>query len=552
MPAINHMRLTRTMSLREQPVVRTSSMSAIDKKVNDRTRRLQRYYSEGGSVMDVREAFYRTPPATPPYTTIAEEETSPFIWGELATDVYPVRWYILFLFSSLALTQSAVWNTWGPIAESAEIVFGIQKKEIALLSNWTCITIVLSMVFFLWLMEQKGLRWSVVVTAGLLTLGTGIRCITPKPPLVSWLMHIGAILNGLAGPVSMAAPPVISSTWFPATERTTATAIGSIFIYIGIAIPFIIGPIMVSSPPLNSKLVNFTAINSSLQHHPSQLKELIKSLKMQDENYVQNQEDGIMKLMYIEFGWTTLLFIVICIYFPEHPPKPPSLTASTDRVDFKRGIIEIFSNTGFWLAATPYALSGGFYIGWSGVLEVILSPLHVSQDVAGWLGFYSTIGGCIAGLLVGRLADLFAGRMKEFIIALFTGSAIMMAWFTCICMGWTKLTIPTLYISCILGISFLNGTIPLFFEMTCETCYPIAEFVTCGCLTMSVSLMASILLFLFWIPGIGTAWVNWCLLCSIILCIPLLMLFKAHYKRLVIDQIGDERRDSIKSMMTES
>jgi hypothetical protein len=32
-------------------------------------------------------------------------------------------------------------------------------------------------------------------------------------------------LNGLAGPVAMGGPPVLSALWFPANERTTATAL---------------------------------------------------------------------------------------------------------------------------------------------------------------------------------------------------------------------------------------------------------------------------------------------------------------------------------------
>ena len=55
------------------------------------------------------------------------------------------------------------------------------------------------------------------------------------------LMHVGHFLNGLGGPVAMAAPPILSAVWFPAKERTTATAIGTVLNYFGVALSFIMG-----------------------------------------------------------------------------------------------------------------------------------------------------------------------------------------------------------------------------------------------------------------------------------------------------------------------
>lgn len=60
-------------------------------------------------------------------------------------------------------------------------------------------------------------------------------------PLLSRLMHLGQMFNGLAGPVAMAGPPAVSSVWFPTHQRTTATAIGTAFASAGTAVGFIIG-----------------------------------------------------------------------------------------------------------------------------------------------------------------------------------------------------------------------------------------------------------------------------------------------------------------------
>jgi len=54
-------------------------------------------------------------------------------------------------------------------------------------------------------------------------------------------IHGGQMLNGLAGPVCMAASSLISATWFPANQRTTATSIILLSGNVGFALSFVIG-----------------------------------------------------------------------------------------------------------------------------------------------------------------------------------------------------------------------------------------------------------------------------------------------------------------------
>ena len=54
-------------------------------------------------------------------------------------------------------------------------------------------------------------------------------------------MHIGQFLTGMGGPIAMAAPPVISATWFPAKQRSTATGLMLCLLMLGIALSYIVG-----------------------------------------------------------------------------------------------------------------------------------------------------------------------------------------------------------------------------------------------------------------------------------------------------------------------
>ena len=48
-----------------------------------------------------------------------EEGKTPLVGETLI--VYGRRWYILALFSFLALYQCCVWNTWGPVVNSVQV-----------------------------------------------------------------------------------------------------------------------------------------------------------------------------------------------------------------------------------------------------------------------------------------------------------------------------------------------------------------------------------------------------------------------------------------------
>lgn len=69
--------------------------------------------------------------------------------------VYGRRWLVLLLFSLLGFAQGLLWNTWGPIQNSARLAFGFSGWDIALLVFWGPIGFA-PCFFFMWLMDKKG------------------------------------------------------------------------------------------------------------------------------------------------------------------------------------------------------------------------------------------------------------------------------------------------------------------------------------------------------------------------------------------------------------
>ena len=65
-------------------------------------------------------------------------------------------------------------------------------------------------------------------------------------------------------------------------------------------------------------------------------------------------------------------------------------------------ILNISRNGSVWLIVLAYALPTGILGVWQSVLDVNLKPLGISQTTAGYMGFWQTLAGCTAGLVIAR------------------------------------------------------------------------------------------------------------------------------------------------------
>ncbi|CAH2305014.1 disrupted in renal carcinoma 2 [Pelobates cultripes] len=327
------------------------------------------------------------------------------------------------------------------------------------------------------------------------------------------LIHGGQLLNGLAGPTVMTAAPFLSTTWFSPDERATATAVASMLNYLGSACAFVVGPLIVPPPNVTSNLPQ------GLEHFGT-----IK--------------DRIEEVLYAEFGVTSVLFMAMVAYFPSRPPVPPSVAAASRRLSYRSSICKLLSNVHFLLLVLAYSIPLGFYAGWYGVLDLILTPVHISQVDAGWIGFWSLVGGCILGIVVGRFADSIRGVLKLILVILFSGATLSATWFTLTFLSnvtHLPLTAATLYTSCILVGVFLNGTVPIFFELLVETVYPIPEGIACGLVTFLSNVFMGVLLLFLTFYHTDLSWLNWCLTGSSLLSLLLILCFRESYDRLYLD-----------------
>ena len=222
-----------------------------------------------------------------------------------------------------------------------------------------------------------------LIAAGMQLIGSVLRSIpTGNATISTVLIYFGQIIANFTGPVSMAAPPLISSTWFPPYQRTTATAILAVAGYVGLASSFLIGPAFVD----DVKDSNIPKIGDNYPLNSTQRDKYKKQIN---------------SLLYFEAGLQLFVLLVIVAYYPSKPPKPPSPSAATGRVDFRAGVKKLFKNYNFLLLATIFGASTGFYGAWCSVLYQNLSEYGTSVDakLAAWLGFLAVISGTFSGVL---------------------------------------------------------------------------------------------------------------------------------------------------------
>lgn len=434
--------------------------------------------------------------------------------------LYKIRWYILLVFASLACVQGALCVVWTVVAESSEAAFGWTNSDLSLMMLWLYITYLVGMGPFAWLIQNKGMRVSMILAALLVFLGALCRIVSSTPPLVTWMAHLGHVFNGLAGPVLFSGSAVISSLWFPPHQRATATAVSTVFGFSGGLTVFLLEPNVIPPPKRRDNFMDIGARDSK-----------------GNVTNIPDIRDSIMMLRYAELGVTAFLFVLVLVHFPARPPQAPSTSASAPTLSFWRGLRKIFSleKINFWYAALPSCIAPGVYGVFNSMLDVNLKDVSVSQVTVGWINFYTIFGSGVFGMLLGRLGDKCIGYRKMLLmLSIVIGALACFA--TVLIVGqYIPFHIVGLYISLIILGVMVNGTMPLYYETCIEATYPIPESVTMGVITAVYNIFPAFFLLVFLIPNIGTFWMNWFMYVAIVACAPILFLFKERYDRLSLD-----------------
>uniref|UniRef100_A0A8C7DKK6 FLVCR choline and putative heme transporter 2 n=1 Tax=Oncorhynchus kisutch TaxID=8019 RepID=A0A8C7DKK6_ONCKI len=158
--------------------------------------------------------------------------------------LYKRRWFIVLLFGSYSLCNSFQWIQYGIINNIFMRFYGVESFTI----DWMSMIYMLTYIPFIfpvtWLLDKKGLRIIALVATAMNCAGTWIKVTSVRPDLFAVTM-LGQFCCSLAQVFILGMPSKIASVWFGSEEVSTACSIGVFGNQLGIAIGFLVPPILV-------------------------------------------------------------------------------------------------------------------------------------------------------------------------------------------------------------------------------------------------------------------------------------------------------------------
>jgi len=199
------------------------------------------------------------------------------------------------------------------------------------------------------------------------------------------------------------------------------------------------------------------------------------------------------------------------------------------------GIKQLATHGRFWVVCASFAFPLGVYDAWLNILDINLKNLdNFDQGDAGWIRFGSVMGGCLAGVISGRIADVFPGSLRQIIMVLYTCAGLCFGWFTLTCWKVLPFSLASVYVSTCAGGFFMYGNSGLFLELAMEVTFPISDACVASVLTLFQALFSSVFLTVP-VGETGTNWMNPVLCACPLLTVIVLAFFPDRYQRLKLD-----------------
>ncbi|KAF0023508.1 hypothetical protein F2P81_024138 [Scophthalmus maximus] len=368
-----------------------------------------------------------------------------------ATRLYRRRWMIVLLFSSYSLCNSFQWIQYGIISNIFTKFYSVDAFTIDWMSMIYMLTYIPCIFPVTWLLERRGLRVVALAATALNCAGTWIKVASCRPDLFA-VTFLGQFCCSLAQVFILGMPSRIASVWFGSEEVSTACSIGVFGNQLGIAIGFLVPPILV--PNVDDL--------DELAHH-------------------------ISIMFYITAGVATLLFILVVFVFQERPELPPTQAQATARsippeqYSYTASILRLLRNRPFIFLIVTYGLNVGCFYAVGTLLNRMIIDHYPGEEVnAGRIGLTIIIAGMVGSLICGIWLD----RTKTYnAIFLLTFATIIYIVF---------IEGPTLAYKLSHMHIRTKGYLPLGFEFAVELTYPESEGTSSGLLNCSAQVFGII------------------------------------------------------------
>uniref|UniRef100_A0A7G3ART3 Choline/ethanolamine transporter FLVCR1 n=2 Tax=Lutzomyia longipalpis TaxID=7200 RepID=A0A7G3ART3_LUTLO len=311
-----------------------------------------------------------------------------------------------------------------------------------------------------WFLDKMGLRIAAICGVLGTCLGAWIKVFSVHPDLF-YVSFIGQSIVATSQVFILSLPARLAAVWFGPDQVSSACSIGVFGNQLGIAIGFVMPPIL-----------------------------------------VRNHDDldlvgrDIQFMFYLVAGFTSLLVILVLVFIRAKPPTPPSAAqeASMSRnpmqsSPFLHSIKRLMTNKNYILLLISYGVNVGVFYAISTLLNQIVLLHYPGHELdAGQIGLCIILLGMAGSVVSGIVLDK-THKFKETTLAVYALSMV--------CMWIYTFTLNSGYIwvvyltSSLLGF-FMTGYLPVGFEFAAELTFPEPEGTSAGILNAAAQVFGII------------------------------------------------------------
>ncbi|XP_058465771.1 heme transporter FLVCR2 [Malaya genurostris] len=364
--------------------------------------------------------------------------------------VYKRRWLVLAIFVMYSASNALQWIQYSIIANIIQRYYDIT-------STWVDWTSMIFMILYIplifpasWILDKMGLR--IAAISGVLgtCLGAWIKCFSVQPDLF-WVGFIGQSVVAASQVFILSLPAKVAAVWFGPDQVSSACSIGVFGNQLGIAVGFLLPPMLV-------------------ENH-------------EDLDLVG---DDLKLMFYLVAGFTSVLVMLVLVFFKAAPPTPPSAAQEATKTSnplqsspFLHSIKRLMLNRNYVLLLISYGMNVGVFYAISTLLNQIVLFHYPGHEVdAGRIGVCIVFAGMLGSVACGVVLDK-THRFKETTLAVYIFTMIGMWIYT-----FTLSTghIAVVYVTSSLLGFFMTGYLPVGFEFAAELTYPEPEGTSTGLL----------------------------------------------------------------------
>ncbi|XP_076242837.1 choline/ethanolamine transporter flvcr2a [Calliopsis andreniformis] len=383
----------------------------------------------------------------------------------LETKVYKRRWLMLGLFTLYSGLSNFQWLQYSSIANIVSRYYGVSLLAV----DWTAMAFMGYYTIFIfpatYIVNRWGLRWSNILGCAICCLGSWIKVLSVSPDRF-YITFIGQSLVASIQTIVLTVPGRLTAQWFHAKEISTATSLIFCGNQLGIALSFLLTPIIVKN---HENLEDIGAAMSSLL-------------------------------------WTvaiivSITFLLIIILFEDDPKVPPSTARALQKLNqlegeenFVEPIKRLLKNKQYLLLCNTYGLNVGVLNAVGTLLnQIYLRHFENGEEDAGRIGLAMIITGMIGSFCFGVILDKTHKYKETTVIVYFLSlcGQILFATFTCLEIKWM------IYLSATFLGYFMTGYVALGYEMCAEYTYPESEGIAAGILNVTNNIYGMLLVLIF-------------------------------------------------------